>query len=329
MRNALTTAATVFSILVSSVVVAGQSPCLARGPVLGQGPAPSQPSIFAPGIASTEHHDDWPPVFSPNGREMILRILGKVAGETTGVFFSSTQDETGCWSEPRPLPFSGTTMDGAIIYAADGDTLYFTSKRLIEGEDRVESPRSRIWFSDRKETGWSDPIMLDTPINRFHINGGISMAADGTIFAAMAAPGGLGMHDIYVVPLIDGRYPGFFPIPGLINTSDQEVAPAMDPQQRFLLYTVRTKDGTTIVVSTPDENGQWSKGRGIGILDGTGAKFGSITRDGSTMFYVSHRQCDECNPPALWHIDLFDGPALDANADIYWLTAAGILTTIH
>jgi hypothetical protein len=51
------------------------------------------------------------------------------------------------------------------------------------------------------------------------------------------------------------------------------------------------------------------------------AKFASVSPDGRHLFFVSHKQTDQSNPQATWPIDDFDAPALDSNADIYWMDA--------
>jgi hypothetical protein len=324
MKSVLMTGSAVTLMLCSLMAAAGDGPCLARGPYFGQGSAPATPKLFAPGFASTQHHDDWPPIFSPDGREVMLRILGKVDGEIVGILFSSQMDDDGCWSTPRPLPFSGLHSDGAITYASGGSRVFFTSKRPT-GDRGTEEPRSRIWFSDRTPGGWSEPVLLDSPINQFNINGGISMADNGTIYAATEAPGGLGRLDIYVLRPIDGRYPGLEPIPGSVNTEGLEGAPYIDPDQRFLLSTVLGDEGVSVVLSLPNENGGWSKGEPIPVLADSQSKFGAISRDGSVMFFVSHLQHDESNPHAPWAVGLFEEPALDANADLYWVSADEVL----
>ena len=108
---------------------AAEPECIAHGPYFGLGGPGLTPVIFAPGVVSTEHHDDWIPVFSPDGREVILRIVGKMDGENRGVLFTSRMDGSGCWSVPEALPFSGTSMDGGAAFSADGNRLFFGSKR--------------------------------------------------------------------------------------------------------------------------------------------------------------------------------------------------------
>lgn len=143
--------------LVVEAPAAGQGQdCLARGRYFGESLPGETPEIFAPGIASTQHHDDGVPVFSSEGREVILRVNGKVSGEIIGVFFWSEMDETGCWSEPVPLPFSGRYPDGGLAYSPDESRLYMSTKRPALGESQI-SERSRAWYVDREGRDWAEP----------------------------------------------------------------------------------------------------------------------------------------------------------------------------
>ena len=114
-----------------------------------------------------------------------------------------------------------------------------------------------------------------------------------------------------------------------VNTEGHEVAPYVDPDQRYLLYTLSGPESATVVISTRDTDGGWSKGQAIPALSGYEAKFGAISPDQSVLFFVTHQQRQDSNPKAVWPLDLFEGPALDANADVYWLSAAETLGTVH
>jgi subtilisin family serine protease len=295
--------------------------CLAQGEYFGETVPEEQPGIFAPGIASTHHHDDWIPVFSPDGREVILRILGKMTDEILGVLFWSRVDGSGCWSVPAPLPFSGRYMDGAVVYAVDGLRIYFTSKRPGAGEvDPGEN--SRIWFVDRVGESWGSPVLLDSPVNEFNVNGGLSMAADGTLFVAMETPSGKGMLDIYELPVTADGYSQVKPIRGPVNTEGQEVGPFIDSQKRFLIYTRYSPDtGLEALISRPLADGRWGSPQPLAAINEYDAKFAGLSPDGEILFFVSHRQAEGSNPEARWELDFFDDLAMEENADLYWVSS--------
>lgn len=298
--------------------------CLARGEYFGLDLPGPTPEIFAPGLASTHHHDDWFPLFSPDGREVLLRINGKISGEIIGVLFWSVMDETDCWSEPVPLPFSGKYPDGGVVFSPDGSHLYFTSKRPVPGESQ-QSERSRVWQVDRLDQGWGEPILLDSPINQHNVNGGLGMAADGTLYVAMEAPMGAGGLDIYELAPAGGSYPEFAPLRGPINTQAVEVGPFIDPEQRFLIYTsFSSEEGLSTLISERQEDGSWGSPQAVPVINDYESKFAGLSPDGRVLFFVSHRQVDESNPMARWSLDLFEDLAMEDNADRYWVSSRAL-----
>ena len=154
-------------------------------------------SLWPTGIAKTA-----PPVFSPDGREVILRINGKLNGELISVLYITHMDESGVWSTPEPLPFLTRGRNGGASFTPDGSRIYFTSKRLPPGEHPGEV-RSRLWFADRAADGWGDAQLADTPINAFNLNGGSFLSADGTLYASFIGPDREN-HDISELTPVDG-----------------------------------------------------------------------------------------------------------------------------
>jgi glyoxylase-like metal-dependent hydrolase (beta-lactamase superfamily II) len=306
---------------VGSVVAA--QPCVANGPYFGSAPTAGV-SLFAPGVASTQWHDDWPPVFSPDGREVVLRVLGFVGEERRGTLFVSRTDDSGCWSVPKPLPFSGTTMDGAVAFGSDGRELFFSSKRRAVG-DPEDFTGSRVWVSKRQGEDWAEPLLLDSPVNAFNVNGGFSLDQDGNIFASIETDSGVGAHDIHLVRQVDGAYPIVEPLPGGLNTDVTEVAPFIDPELRFLIYTTTLDDRLELRLSLPDGAGGWAEGRAIPGLEGQSPKFAALSGDGERLFFVSERSGEGANPPALWSYEPYGEPVYDDNADLFWLSSEAIL----
>jgi len=303
--------------------VMAEQPCAANGPFFGSTPS-AEESVFAPGVASTQWHDDWPPIFSPDGREVVLRVLGFVGEERRGTLFVSRMDDSGCWSNPEPLPFSGETMDGAMAFGPDGQELFFSSKRRAVGDSEGFSG-SRIWVTARQGDDWSEPVLLDSPVNSLNVNGGFSLDADGNIFASIETESGVGAHDIHLIRKVVGVYPVVELLPGAINTEATEVAPFIDPDRRFLIYTTTVDDGLELRVSLPDGAGGWAEGRPIPGLDGQSPKFAALSNNGERMFFVSERFDVAANPPAVWSYEPYGDPVYEDNADLFWMSSEAIL----
>ncbi len=289
------------------------------GANFGETPPQKGARIFAPGFASTEHHDDMFPVFSPDGREAILRINGKADGKMIAVLFWTRMTKSGDWTPPEPLPFLTRHMNGGASYSPDGSRIYFTTKRPLPGEDEADA-HSRLWLADRNVDGWSDARPVDTPINEFNLNGGCFLSADGTLYASFI---GLGKqdHDIYELREIDGGYPEFHPLPGNVNSSDRELAPFVDPFQGYLLFTTFANNEMRIKLSFRGSDGSWSTPEVVHELTEPEAKFVRVSPDGMNLFFVSHKKTDFSNPKSDWTIDEFDQPPMGQPADIYWMNA--------
>jgi hypothetical protein len=126
-----------------------------KGPYLGQKPPGMTPALFAPGIVSTKRVE-LNSVFSPDGKEF---YFAATEGDVDIVYYTEQID--GQWTKPQPFPFSGNDIDVDMSFSPDGSRLYFCSNRKtsesIGGMD--------IWFSERKEKGWSEPKNLGVPVN--------------------------------------------------------------------------------------------------------------------------------------------------------------------
>jgi hypothetical protein len=58
-------------------------------------------------------------------------------------------------------PFSGTSGDMEASIAPDNARLFFTSDRTLSG---APPNISRLWYSDRTDTGWAAPLPIEQPL---------------------------------------------------------------------------------------------------------------------------------------------------------------------
>jgi hypothetical protein len=315
MKNWLLIAGVV--VCLAAVSAGGQTP--AAGTWFGETPPGSTAVIFSPGFASTHHHDDMFPVFSPDGREAILRIVGKAGGKMIAVLYITRTDESGAWGVPEPLPFLTRHMNGGASFTPDGKRIYFSTRRPLPGEDPADA-RSRLWYADRTDDGWSEATLVDTPVNRYDLNGGCFLADDGSLYASFVAPD-KEKHDIYELKPVGNGYPEYHPVPGNVNSPDMEVVPFVNAREGYMLFTAVTGDGMRIKLSVLGNDGSWSTPEVVDELTGPEAKFVRVSADGNYLFFVSHKKTDQSNPQAIWSIDAFDEPAMEQNADVYWMDA--------
>ena len=285
----------------------------------GASPPGKEAEIFAPGIASTEYHDDMYPVFAPDGRDVILRINGRLDGQVHSVLYLAHRDETGDWGTPEPLSFLTHHRCGGANFSPDGSRIFFTTRRPLPDADPSVSKTS-LWFAQRMEQDWSEARPVASPINNLNLNGGLSIAADGTMYAALEIPG-RDSRDIYVLECVDGEYPEYRLLPGEVNTAVHEVAPYVNSDKGYLLVTAVTPDGLRIQLSVRGNDGAWLKSETVDELTVPEAKFVTVSPDGKYVFFVSHRQSEDSNPAAVWTIAEFDSTPMEGSADIFWMKA--------
>ncbi len=309
----------VLTVVGSAGSVTAAQRCVAYGPYFGSTPT-AEVSLFAQGVASTQWHDDWPPVFSADGRLAVLRILGFVGEERVGTFFWSRMSEDGCWSTPEALPFSGTAMDGAVAFAPDG-ALFFTSQRSAPG-DAEGLDDERVWVASVTESGWSEPELLDSPVNSFDVNGGLSMDGEGNLLVAIRSE--TSGFDLFLVRRVGQSYPIVEMLDGSINTDADELAPLVDPKGRFLIYATFGENGLELRVGLPDGSGGWAAGDPVPGLEGQKPKFAGLSPDGERLFFVSERGGEGSNPRAIWSYDRYGEPKYDDNADLFWMSSEAV-----
>jgi hypothetical protein len=170
-----------------------------RGPYLGQKLPGLSPEIFALGIVSTAQ-GEFNAAFSPDGKEFYFSV-NEPGGRETMKFMVWENDR---WTHPQPASFVCPQNDCDPIFSHDGTRLYFISTR--PKKDRGRSRDWDIWYVERTDEGWSEPINIGPPVNSDGDEYYVSLTNDGTIYFASNRAGGLGSFDIYRSPLMDGRH---------------------------------------------------------------------------------------------------------------------------
>ena len=201
-----------------------------------------EPTVFAPGVVSTGLRESGIS-FSPDGREAYFT---RRARRGAALIFVSRYGESG-WEEAELAPFA-EEGDEAPFVTADGDALYFSSRRPIPGYwDRSEN----IWVVRRAGDGWAEPEPLSGTVNQPRNE--LEEFATGTELGAHLLPSGELMYwtrvspdwgsDIYIAdPDAEGGFVDARPL--RINSVGDESYAALSPDGRFLVFQgYRSADG--------------------------------------------------------------------------------------
>jgi Tol biopolymer transport system component len=270
--------------------------CAPDGHVFGTDELATEPALFAPGIVSTEGANEYAITFSPDGREAYFtRSLGGRRGRPQILV---TRFVDGAWSEAEAAPFSEGWEETPFL-TSDG-RLLFSSRRDVPGWGPVPS-NGNLWMVERGTDGvWSQPVPLSGEVNKPRVDDERStpgrnerspvLAPDGTLlYSTQEEPER--QEDIYYADQLDGRFVNVRPM--LLDTSGDEVAPALSPDGRWLVFH-GLRDvyatGDDLFVSERTQYG-WTEPRPLPEPINSAADEGwaSFSPDGRLLFFSSGR----------------------------------------
>ena len=296
-----------------------------RVPYLGQEPPGTEPVLFAPGIVSTPT-GEWSMAAAPDG----LEIFFGLAAEDQGYILHTIATDDGQWTDPTVASFSGEFSDFDLTMSPDGNRLYFTSMRPTEaGGEALENPD--IWYVDRTDDGWGEPVRFDAPINTEDRELYPSESRDGFIFFFSSRPGGFGKSDVYRAPFRDGEYGEPENLGETINSEASEGDVCVSPDGDYLVFTSTRDEGYgegDLYVSFRTADGGWTQGVNLGDRVNTEhLEFcPSISRDGKYLFFTSNRpKAMEITDRTTVRQELGAQPRSGRpDIDIYWMDAGFI-----
>lgn len=258
-----------------------------KGDYLGQAPPGDTPELFAPGIVSSIWGLHSTAVFSPDGNEVYWAPMMTFPGEIYsrgGLLMMKRVD--GRWTAPAWAAFSGPFgNDDVPFFSPDGTRMYFISRRPVPGEAGGRS--ERIWFTDRRADGWSEPRPLDPNVNSMHMHWEFSLDRERNVYFAGNSPGGLGLNDIYMARFSQGGYEKPVNLGPPVNSSAGEESPFVAPDGSYLLFSRRYD----LWVSFRDAAGAWSEpvNLGPGVNSPAVDLCPIVTADGKYLFFLSQR----------------------------------------
>lgn len=254
---------------------------------------PDSCAVFASGIVST-HLAERDAALSPDGREFYYTISSYT--RPTIAFIEKLENG---WPNPDVAPFSGVFSDLEPHFSVDGKRLYFASNRPLE---KGGVPKDfDIWYVDKTEKGWGEPVNIGEPINTSANEFYPSVTKCGAIYWCATRNDGVGGEDIFFSKLIEGRYQTVQALSDSINTTSDEYNAFVDPNERYIIFTSHGwgagygRGDLWISYQKPDET--WTKPINMG--DAINTPFMEycpfVSHDGNYLFFTS----DRVNPASI------------------------------
>ncbi len=295
-----------------------------KGSYLGMTPPDAIAQLFAPGIISTNLHDDGAPLFTPDGQNVFWRIYGLPHS-----IFASMKQQNGIWSKPFIPSFSGRYMEQGLAITHDGRRLFFGSTRPLTGD----SPKDfDIWYVDSEKDFSNTPLLLDKLVNTDAHEFPVSVTKDGTLWFQRAISHSGIPKDYYMcnAKITNGIISNVVTLGSYFQSEYLTMVPAISPDGDYIVFSIRDKpDGfgdDDLYVSFRKSDNTWTRPRNVGnaINSPSTDCFPKISTDGKFLFFVSWRAIEESYSThertyEEW-IKTYNSPQNGWGADVYWVS---------
>lgn len=261
-------------------------------------PAPVVASVFSPGVIS-DAREQWRITFTPDGRTAYFAVSDAFFPFTRKATIYVSQRTGMAWSAPVIAPFSGVYSDIDPFITPDGQRMYFSSIRPVDGATRGDID---VWMMERAGSGWGAPVRLGPEVNSSGDELYPSVSRDGTLYFASGprAPAAGQHYDIYRA---ERRGSAFAPRVALgagVNRQPAstdatlqdawEFNPEISPDGTLLLFTSLRPGGYGLgdLYASRLVNGEWTPARNLGPAVNTSADeyHPTYSAGGGALYFV-------------------------------------------
>jgi hypothetical protein len=293
-----------------------------KGKYFGLDKPGNSPMIFAPGLIST-NLSERDITFTPDGKELYYTIWSG----SFGVIVVIKEGEDG-WSDPNVTSFSKEFSNLEPFVTVDGSKLFFASNRPLDtGREKKDYD---IWYVERKDTGWGEPINSGYPINTESNEFYPSEAENGNLYYTAAYSNSIGGEDIWMCEYNDGKYMEPQNLGTSINSKTDEFNAFIAPDESYIIYSSWAReDGSgsgDLYISFRNDKNKWAPTKNLGDkINSPALDFCPyVTIDGKFFFFTSRKFSDELSNAKIKYykslISLLNNTQ-NGNNDIYWVSS--------
>ena len=261
-----------------------------KGKYMGQEDPGITPKLFAPNFISTEEQE-FGSVFNKAGTAFYFGV--DVNGKSEIRYSAMDGME---WTKPLTLISHQKYGYNDPFLSNDEKRLYFISKRAIDGKGAPKDVD--IWYAEKINNGWSEPIHGGTTINTSGNEYYISFTGEGTMYFSSnghdANEDQDKDFDIYFAKSLDGEFQKPVVLDTAVNTPDYEGDVFVAPDESYLIFCSERDTGFgrgDLYISFKDTNNQWTKAVNMGSAINTEhyeyCPF--VSKDGKYLFYTSNQ----------------------------------------
>ncbi len=236
---------------------------------------------------------------TPNGVFFSSSRMESTGGSNDGWYgekffdlFTSSMDNNGKWSTPVavPPPVNSSSSDGAAVWDAKNNVIYFTRCGKIKGKEGV----CRIYKSVYANNAWGEPEALPFASEDFN-TGHPAINAEGSVmYFSSDMPGTNGGKDIFMVTWDAANSAWGTPvnIGSAVNTTGDEMYPYLNSEGKlYFSSNGHAGMGGLDMFSATSENGAWGNVANLqSPMNSPADDFGIMFNDASTGFLTSNRE---------------------------------------
>ena len=249
-----------------------------------------QPKIFAKDFISSDSTAEFGSVFNAAGSEFFY------ADDTSGkAIIKYTSIVNGAWTKPTTIISHEKFGFNDPFLSVDETKLYYISN--LQEREQDTSNDFDIWYSERLDDGWSEPINAGSEINSVANEFYISFTKDGSMyFASNIENHKTRKHDfnIFKSPLKNGIYQSPIKVSDSINSKRYEADVFIAPDESYIIFCSARRSGFgsgDLYIYFKDENGHWTNSINMGEEINTSHNeiCPFVTKDGKYFFYTSNQ----------------------------------------
>jgi hypothetical protein len=238
-----------------------------------------------------ENRFDLEPKFGlPIDKKESLQLL---ASEAKTSYENGSQSEKKSIQKTREEGINSPYDEYAPVINKDGSFMFFTSRRPVtDKEIRKGEGRERIYYTETNATGWTEPKLLQSPINsEKNFNSAVSLSKDGkSLF--IYRDDRFGNGDLYESKLNGYNWSTPEALPSPINSEFHESTLSLTADGNTVYFTSNRTGGIggmDIWTTKKNKAGMWEDAKNLGnIINTKGDEEGVfIHPDGKTLFFSS------------------------------------------
>ncbi len=267
------------------------------------------PTVFAPGVISTEGHVEGSIVFNPEMTELFFQR--RKSGESHNIYTMKLIN--GEWTKPALTSFSQNKayLDLHPRLSPDGHRLYFGSTRPLP--DSTKSSGLHQWYVERNDNEWGEPQLLLPAFLKDEWTMCVTPSEKGNLYFTYRASGEK-MKDegIYYAVTQGDHYGAIQSMGPNINGDGNWIAhPFVASDESYVLYdaerTTIPENGDLYITFKQDD--AWSESYSLGPDINTEISEGAATvsPDGKYLFFSRGSEKTRADGSTYW------------TGNIYWV----------